>query len=342
MMAPDMNPQALIAAIVQETTVLIAQISTTAGIRAPLARVADQVFLSLAREIESQGVGRKVVADMFGMAIRTYQKKVQRLTETQSMTDRTVWEALLAFLHANGPTPRGRLLERFAAEPEVTSILNDLVISGMVYASGRGESAIYGVTSEADRRALRDAADPDALAMQLWAHVFDNPGTTRAQLREVGRDATRVNQAVDRLLAEGRLQIGDGATADDAAPLHAARLVVALGEERGWEVALMQHYRAVTHALGAKVRQGVVRSDHGDRIGGATYTFGVHDDHPFAGEVYALLGSVRERVQDLWGRVSEFNLEHPEHEGKRARVTFYFGQNVVERDDDTGERQDQP
>jgi len=48
----------LIDAIVQQTTVLIAQLSTAAGLRSPLAHVADQVFLSLAQEIERQGVSR--------------------------------------------------------------------------------------------------------------------------------------------------------------------------------------------------------------------------------------------------------------------------------------------
>jgi hypothetical protein len=58
-----MNSKRLVDAIVRQTTVLIAEIATAAGIRAPLARVADQVFVQLAREIESQGVGRKVAAE---------------------------------------------------------------------------------------------------------------------------------------------------------------------------------------------------------------------------------------------------------------------------------------
>ena len=66
-----MNVKLLVDAIMRQTTVLVAQLSTAAGVRAPLAHVADQVFLSLAREIEAQGVGKKVVADMFGMALRS-------------------------------------------------------------------------------------------------------------------------------------------------------------------------------------------------------------------------------------------------------------------------------
>lgn len=93
-----MNPRLLIDAIVQQTTVLIAQLSTAAGLRSPLAHVADKVFLSLAQEIERQGVSRKVVADMFGLALRTYQRKVQRLEESESASGRTLWEAILEYV----------------------------------------------------------------------------------------------------------------------------------------------------------------------------------------------------------------------------------------------------
>jgi len=55
-----MHASILIERIVRQTTILIAQLSTATGIRAPLAHIADQVFIELSREIESQGVSRKV------------------------------------------------------------------------------------------------------------------------------------------------------------------------------------------------------------------------------------------------------------------------------------------
>jgi hypothetical protein len=64
-----MDLKLLIDGIVRQTTVLIAQISTSSGVRSPLAHLADQVFLELASEIESQGVKRRVAADMFGLAL---------------------------------------------------------------------------------------------------------------------------------------------------------------------------------------------------------------------------------------------------------------------------------
>jgi hypothetical protein len=47
--------------------VLIAQLATTAGARAPLAHTANRVFLDLTRELKQQGLGSKVISDMFGL-----------------------------------------------------------------------------------------------------------------------------------------------------------------------------------------------------------------------------------------------------------------------------------
>ena len=46
-----MNVKILIDSIVRQTTVLIAQLATSGGVRAPLAHVANQVFLDLSREL---------------------------------------------------------------------------------------------------------------------------------------------------------------------------------------------------------------------------------------------------------------------------------------------------
>lgn len=126
-----MNVRLLVDGLVRQTTILIAQLSTTASVRAPLAHVADQVFLDLAREIEGQGVGRKVVADMFGLALRSYQKKIQRLTASATDGNRTLWQAVLEFLR-DGSKSRARIDERFAYDGarEVGAVLSDLVASG--------------------------------------------------------------------------------------------------------------------------------------------------------------------------------------------------------------------
>ena len=69
-----MTIEPLIHAIVRQTTILIAQLATARGVRAPLAQIANQVFLDLVNELERQGVSRKVSADMFGLGLRTYRR----------------------------------------------------------------------------------------------------------------------------------------------------------------------------------------------------------------------------------------------------------------------------
>ena len=61
-------------------------------------------------------MSRKVAADMFGLALRTYQTKMQRLARSSTERDRTLWEGLLAFVEEEGPVSRKKLLDRAAAE----------------------------------------------------------------------------------------------------------------------------------------------------------------------------------------------------------------------------------
>jgi hypothetical protein len=140
-----MNVQLIIDSLVRQTMVLIAQVATTAGTRAPLAHLANQVFMSLVEELEAQGVGRKVVADMFGLALRSYQQKVQRLRESTTHAGASTWEAVLAHINQKQVVSRAQVLTHFVRDDVaiVKSILKDLIESGLVYQTGRGESAVY-------------------------------------------------------------------------------------------------------------------------------------------------------------------------------------------------------
>ena len=79
-----MQAQILIDAMIRQHTILIAHLATAAGMRAPLAHIADQIFLEISNELRKQGVGVKVIADMFGMALRSWQAKVRRATESRT------------------------------------------------------------------------------------------------------------------------------------------------------------------------------------------------------------------------------------------------------------------
>ena len=324
-----MNSKLLVDAIVRQTTVLIAQLCTAAGVRAPLAQIADQVFLGLSREIEAQGVGRKVAADMFGLALRSYQKKVQRLAESASVQDRTLWEAMLDFLRDSGSVPRRRIFERFSRDDEdaVAAVLNDLVSSGLAYATGRGASALYGLTSVEDQARLADQDLVDAVPAMVWLLVYREGPIDGAGLEaRLGVEPARVQAAIADLLREGRIQL-DASTGS----YRSSAVSIAVGSRVGWEAAVFDHFQAVSKAIAAKVRAGR-ESRTADVIGGATLSFDVTRGHPLEHEVYGLLARVRAEVNELWDRVSQHNAEHPVDPDNTIKVTFYMGQNVERPD----------
>jgi hypothetical protein len=328
-----MHVKLLIDGIVRQTTVLIAQLSTASGVRAPLAHVADRVFLDLSREIEAQGVRRQVVADMFGMALRSYQKKTQRLTESATTTQRTLWEAVLELIDREQPA-RERILERFAndGEREVAAVLTDLVRSGLVYVTGTGGGAIYGVTSEAMRDRLQRQHDRDALANLAWLRVFRGEASSRAELAQLmNAEVAEIDAAVDELLGSGRLQ-------ERAGELRSSNLVIPLGSEQGWEAAVLHPFCPVLVAIATKVRAGISGSDEADRLGGSTFIFTLGPEHPHAEAVYGLLRRMRLDVQALWDEVARHNRAHPPDPRHSVKVSFYLGQ-TIEQDEATAEEQ---
>lgn len=329
-----MDVKLLIDGIMRQTTVLIAQLSTSAGIRAPLSHVADQVFLDLASEIEAQGVTRKVAADMFGLALRSYQKKVQRLTESATVRDRTLWEAVLDFMTTEGSVTRERLFERFRADSaeDVAAVLNDLVSAGIIYSTGRGQSTVYGLSTEADRQRVAQSDHEESLDAMLWLTLYRKASTRPALGVSLSVDQARVDAAVERLLADGRVREVEGV-------LSAETCLVPVGSNKGWEAAVFDHFSAASRAIAAKVRRGKLRSAADDVVGGATLTFEVSAQHPFEAEVRSLLSKVRADVNELWSRVDRYNERCPIPEHEQVRVTFYFGQMLEEGESNRQEQE---
>jgi hypothetical protein len=288
-----------------------------------LAHIADEVFVRLAREIEAQGVSRKVVADMFGLALRTYQRKVQRLTEGATVRDRTLWEAVLEFLQ-QGPATRERLRERFRhdVEEDVGAVLNDLVTSGLVYSTGRAESAVYGLASEEDQRAVSDKQGLDGLSNMIWQRVFVLRGASVEQLQtELVVDEKRLRGAIDALLADGRLsELPSGV-------YRAKNFRVPLGASAGWEAAVFDHFSAMVQAVASKLQRRT-QADADDLVGGGTLTFTVYPGHPQEQQVLGLLARTRGELNDLWQLASEYNRSHAIPWDDSQQVRFYFGQDV--------------
>ena len=317
-----MDTQLLVDSIMRQATVLIAQLSSAAGVRAPLAHLADEVFLNLSRELERQGVSRKVVADMFGLALRGYQRRVQRLRESGTDRGTTLWRALLKYLEEHGPLTRRKLFERFRGDDPlaVGAVLNDLASNGLVYRTGSGNDTVYGVTRDEDRIALARMSSLETSAALVWLALCRDATRTVAELSsQLSLPPAQVEAAIAYLEDQGRVRRVDGQLVVDA-------MVVPVGATQGWEAAVFDHFQAVCVAIATKVRGGRTRADTADTTGGATLAFEIHAAHPHRAEVLALLARVRAEVNDLWERVETHNAAHPVSDAERRRVTFYLGQ----------------
>jgi len=330
-----MNPQLLIDAIVRQTTVLIARLSTAGGVRSPLSHIAHEVFVGLVRELENQGVGKKVIADMFGLALRSYRQKVQRVSESQTAPGVTLWGAVQGYLAERESASRLEVLARFKYDDPVSvrGILNDLVESGLVLRSGRADETRYRVATEEelDRLDRSGTANPlEANAALVWVHVYQESPVRRDRLAQLlSLTPAALDAAVQRLVQDGRIRLEARADGEYCLTDHC---LIPVGEAAGFEAAVIDHHRAVLNALAAKITGGTLASARNDEVGGTTLTFDLWPGHPEEQEVRRLLQETRDRAIPLWDKVTEYNREHAE-EGA-YQVTFYFGQYLLGEEDE--------
>ncbi|MFO7177430.1 MAG: hypothetical protein DIU78_001910 [Pseudomonadota bacterium] len=319
-----MTIELLIQAIVRQTTILIGQLATAGGTRAPLAQVANQVFLDLVRELERQGVSRKVSADMFGMGLRTYQRKIQRLTESTTDKGRSLWVAVFDYVQSRGVATRAEVLLHFSRDDEaqVRSVLYDLCESGLLTVSGTGPALEYRPTPEEQLAEMRRTRRTEGLDELLWALIYREGPLTRQKLVEQHADRAMLEAALERLVAAGRVEYSE---AEDC--YRASTLFLPLGSSSGWEAAVFDHFKAMVNTITGRLR--ALRSPHlADRIGGSTYTLEVWPGHPQEEEVYGTLARMRAALGELRRRVEAYNAAHstpPTHD----RVLLYVGQCVI-------------
>ena len=331
-----MNTPLLIDSIVRQVTVLLAQLGTAGGLRAPMAHLANQVFLHLAQEIEAQGVSRKVSADMFGMALRAYVRKVGRLREGLSAPGVTLWQAVLEFIREQGLVLRSRVLERFSHDPEpvLLSVLHDLCESGLVFMIGSGPRVAYRAASDDELGQLARTGPNDGLEELIWALVLhEGPLDEEDLARRVGSAASELHATLDALLADGRVERrADGR-------LSARDLLIPLSPASGWEAAVFDHFQAVVQTIVQRIERATV--DPAAPVGGSTYRFDIWSGHPLEQRVQTQLAEIRQRLSALRQEVTE----HNERSGLPARyrqVALYVGQCQLDREADNASESSGP
>jgi predicted transcriptional regulator len=287
------------------------------------------------RELESQGLGKKVIADMFGLALRSYRQKVQRIGESATTRGVTLWSAVHSYLSERPAASRNDILLHFKHDEEssVRGILNDLVESGLVHRSGRGKDTKYRVATAEELEELGASAAVNSLetnAALVWVHVYRASPIRRDQLAELlPLPSSALDQALQHLTTEGRIRVE---TRGDQLVYATDHCLIPVGETAGWEAAIIDHHRAVLNAVAAKVVSGARRSTATDEVGGTTLSFDLWPGHPREAEVRRLLANVRQQSIRLWEEVTEYNGETLREDA--YTVTFYCGQYVVENEEE--------
>jgi hypothetical protein len=331
-----MTIELLIHAIVRQTTILIAQLATARGVRAPLAQIANQVFLDLVSELERQGVSRKVSADMFGLGLRTYRRKIQRLNESSTERGRSLWEVVLEFVRAQAFATRKDILKRFPHDDEalVRAVLHDLCESQLLFSSGTGVNTTYRATSDEELLALQQRRGGEGSDELLVALMYrDGPLTVKEIAGRAQAEASSIEPALTRLLAAGRIERIES---DDGPRYKAGALVIPLGAPVGWEAAVFDHFKALVTTVMCRVRENRAAPALVDRIGGSTYTIDVWSEHPLAEEVYGTLGRFRAALSELRARVDEFN-HGQEVPQSHTRAVIYVGQCLIREGNERAE-----
>ena len=323
-----MQVQVIIDAMIRQQTILIAHLATAAGMRAPLAHIADQIFLEISQELRRQGVGVKVIADMFGMALRSWQAKVRRATESRTDVGRTLWEAVYSFLSEHGQVSRSRIFDRFKYDEEAVlrGVLNDLVESQLIFKAGRGDSTLYmmapSTLNDDDEETQTKEEQLDALILVSLHH--GQPMKVVDLKQHLNLSSEEIEKSVLRLES-------NGLASQDEDGWYCQSLYLPTDDPVVWGAALLDHYQSVISALCVKLRGGNDRARDRDLTGGSTYSFNLWEGHPMESEITGLLKEFRHKLSDLRAREEALKIECPEHLDQ-SKLIFYFGQAIIEEE----------
>ena len=324
-----MNRYLLVDALVRQTMVMIAQLATSGGVRTPLAHLANQVFMDLTKELQAHGLGRKIIADMFGLTLRAYHAKVRRVTESASDRGRSLWEAIVDYLEKHPSVQRQQILRRFGRDDHavVASVLNDLVDSGLVFRAGDGPTARYRIVDAEEITPQTDGDGDPSLAAFVWVTVYREGPLDRTTLRE--RLPLVSSEQLDQvLLGLEEAKRVHRAVHDGQESFSSDHCVIPIAAAEGWEAAVFDHFQAMVNAICAKVRSGRTQSALTDLIGGSTFHFDIDETHPLRDEVCDFFRRTRVAASELRERVEQCGAQRSDAPPNPFRVTFYAGQHV--------------
>src|SRR5262249_34803046 len=137
----------------------------------------------------------------------------------------------------------------------VRGILSDMVDTGVVYRTGRGDATIYKIApaEEIERVSTRDALD--SAAALLWVTIYrEGPIDAAALGQRLALTPEMLARGLDSLCADGRVSREQSG---ERTVYRSDSCVIPLGPGVGWEGALLDHYQALVRSVCAKLERGV-------------------------------------------------------------------------------------
>jgi hypothetical protein len=266
-----------------------------------------------------------VTADRFGLALRSYRRRVQRLSESTTDRDRSLWEALLDYLGKEGVVSRAQVLKRFHRDDAelVKSVLHDVCESGLVFRLGAGKDAAYRAASSEELAQLGPQSDgQDEL---VWLVVYREAPVSLEQLKGLlPAVQSELPVCLERLLTEERVRC------DDKGRYVARSVVMSPGASEGWEAGMLDHFQSVVKTLCARMRASAEDEPSPD-VGGSTYSLRIWPGHPMEDEVRGALAAFRRKHTDLRKRVQAHNDQTGLPE-RYEEVVIYGGQCLVHKE----------
>jgi len=285
--------------------------------------IADRFFSSIVAELEAQNIRQKVIADMFGIPLRSFQYRMSRLSRSRTDTGRLLWEVIFEYLQSESEVTLGQTLTRFYREDEATvrGLLGDLVDSGLADRTGRGPTSTYRLATSDQLDEYTPARAERAREALVGITIFREGPISQPELVErINMTDLQVSAAISGLAERNQLGLSEkgGVTRYSL-----ARFVMPIGASGSAEAAVYDHFQAVFETIATRVAPTEVPPPK--EIGGSTYSFDIWPGHAEEEPIKSLLSDVREKVSEIGARALAFestNLRpHP-----FKRITFYVGQ----------------
>jgi len=261
MSAPGEHIDALIRLITRQAMKLVARLAIVHDRRSSLAKISDIAFLELNNELETLGLRKKVIADMFGLALRSYQQKVNRLHESTAWDMRSLWTSVYDYLSKAKKATRKDIFDRYNAADErvLSSILADLTASGFltktdVKTTKGGNDTIYTVTD--DNMANKPTLNQACTLNLVWTYIYTYPRVSRQNIAErLGLDADAVQSVLEQLEKTNRIE----RVVDDLGEYFVAPWCIQEAGEgvMGMLSGMYHHFQSICSALAIKLEQTI-------------------------------------------------------------------------------------